>query len=210
MVARGFQSEEVALWHSTDEGATYQRLFGLTPPALLDAEALRGWQAMEKLGKRLFEAMLSFTHKRTETGARPTHATEYGGGRDHALVVDFSDRAVVYARPTLATIFPSFFKSGPTRCFEVFSEGKVMSCKGDEDQDTTQCNSRYSVTISGDRIRFAQPNGEEGEMLVLPWVSPEDRAELRKRFGAMVDQETSPRPRAVDVIALGDPEPSAE
>jgi hypothetical protein len=43
------------------------------------------------------------------------------------------------------------------------------------------------VTVSGDRIRFTGGDGRDLASLWLPWIAVEDRHELVRRFGELVD-----------------------
>ena len=54
---------------------------------------------------------------------------------------------------------------------------------------TVTVRSRFGVTVLGDYIRFADPTGLDLSRVSLPWIAREDREELARRFGAMVERE---------------------
>ena len=49
--------------------------------------------------------------------------------------------------------------------------------------------SRHGVTVVGDYVRFADPQGANLARVSIPWISPEDRGELARRIGQLVDRE---------------------
>jgi len=49
--------------------------------------------------------------------------------------------------------------------------------------------SRYGVTVVGDYVRFAEPSGRDLAKVAMPWITHEDRTELARRIGELVDRE---------------------
>ncbi len=47
--------------------------------------------------------------------------------------------------------------------------------------------SRFGVTVAGDYVRFAAPDGKDLGKCSIPWITPEDRLELARRIGSLVD-----------------------
>jgi len=171
MVARGVPVEEVGVWYE-DRPGRVSRIFGLRPPQLLDGDALAAWRALDRLFGHLRSALAG---NRGET----SRAAEYGRGADRVLLVDQDERYVLYVR--------RLFRELPRRALEVRSDGMVsIFHKGGTQRFTV--NSRFGVTVLGDHIQFADPEGTVLGKLWLPWVAPEDRAELARRFAERLHQ----------------------
>jgi hypothetical protein len=54
-----------------------------------------------------------------------------------------------------------------------------------------EVRSRFGVTVWGDYVRFADKNGTDLGRVAIPWIAPEDRRELARRIGQLVDREQS-------------------
>lgn len=52
-------------------------------------------------------------------------------------------------------------------------------------------HSRFGVTVWGDYVRFADPQGTDLAKVSIPWITPEDRRELARRIGQLVDRGQS-------------------
>jgi hypothetical protein len=179
IVAQRFRTEDVSLWHS--EGDEHvRRWFGFEPVVLLDLQAVRAWRDLDVLRTRFFEALIG--EKDEATGA-----TEYGEGRNRALVIDYPGHSAVWAKPMLPSVFPSWFRKPPTKLFEVHRDGSVIRFRGTEELGNSEFNSKFAVTVTGDRIHFSTPKGDAGESLFLPWVAPEERDELKLRFSKFIE-----------------------
>ena len=50
--------------------------------------------------------------------------------------------------------------------------------------------SQHGVTVWGDYVRFADPDGTDLARVAIPWIAPEDRRELARRIGQLVDPLT--------------------
>ncbi|MBT8492493.1 MAG: hypothetical protein KJO07_05500 [Deltaproteobacteria bacterium] len=169
LIASSHLTDVLSIWFEEKEGV-YRCLLRIEPVILLDAAALQAWKALEELGKRLSAATSKYARDALV-------ATEYGKGAHTALVVDYKHHSQVIARPV--------FRERHIPVFEVHGSGKVKNLKGKGQEGL--CVSRYSVTLSGDRIRFDQVDGSRAAELHLPWVSPEDRKHIRVRFQDTVD-----------------------
>ena len=169
LVARGHLSEGLSIWFEEKKGI-YRRLVGIEPVILLDAIALKAWKALDVLSKRLAAATQKFACDALST-------TEFGKGQHRALLIDYKDHSEVIARPV--------FRERHRPVFEVHRNGLVANLKRKGKRG--YCISKYSVTASGDRIRFDQVDGARAAELHLPWISPEDRGEMTSRFQTMVE-----------------------
>jgi hypothetical protein len=179
-VARGDPVEEVGIWYEGRPGVV-TRIFGMRPPKLLDGTALAAWRALDHLLAR-FRAALA-----PHPGAA-VRASELGRGADRVLVVDTGDRYVVFVR--------RLFRELPRRALEVHADGSVI-IPHRSFEARVKCMSRYGVTVLGDRIQFADPDGVVLADIWLPWVTPEDRVALAERFGLRLDQDLDTPPIAL-------------
>jgi hypothetical protein len=168
------------------------RLAGLRPLELLGprwrapaagagAGALRAWHRLDQLALRLASALEPHA-----AGVR--RAFELGAGAHRVLLLAHDDRMVLYARP--------LFRERLRRLLEVRADGGVLVRARDADQRIV-CRSRFGISVLGDRIRFEGANGRDRASAWLPWISAEDRVELARRLGRMLD----PEPPAAAVVA---------
>ena len=100
------------------------------------------------------------------------------GDRDKALVVYYEDRLVCYAR--------RLFRDRARRVVEVHADGTVV-IHGRSSEHRFRIAERYNVTVTGDFIRFIDRAGNDLGRIHLPWLFPEDRKELARRFGEEVE-----------------------
>ena len=49
--------------------------------------------------------------------------------------------------------------------------------------------SRHGITVAGDYVRFADPQGVDLARVSIPWITPEDRLELARRIGQLIDRD---------------------
>jgi hypothetical protein len=176
VVARAVPTEDIALWFEERPGVV-ARVVGLRPLELLDESALAAWRRLDRLAGRLHAALV-------DDGRGARRAFELGRGQHRVLLVEHSDRMVLYARP--------LFRERPRRTLEVRADGTILVATRDAD-GTIHCNSRYAVTVLGDRIRFESSDGRDVATVWLPWISPEDRVELAARLGAFVHEDVELR-----------------
>jgi hypothetical protein len=85
---------------------------------------------------------------------------------------------IVFARP--------LFRERPRRVLEVGRDGSLV-VPGRRGDRSARFESRAQVIVSGDRIRFTGGDGRDLVSLWLPWIALEDRHELVRRFGELVD-----------------------
>jgi hypothetical protein len=160
-VTRSVPTRDLALWCEVRAGVV-ERLVGIRPRPLLDEGGLAAMRELDQLAGELAAALAGHGH-----GAES--AIELGRGQHRVLVVEHAERLVVYARP--------IFRERPRRVFEVCRDGSLVVVGRGRDR-RARFASHFAVTASGDRIRFADQAGHEVASLYLPWIAPEDRAEL--------------------------------
>lgn len=169
VVARAWPTGDVALWRDLRPGVV-ERVLGLPPLGLLHGRGLAALRGLDRLGRRLEEAL----RDRAE-GARS--ATEYGHGQHRVLEIDGGDRIVLHARPV--------FRERPRRVAEVCADGS-LAVPGRKRAHRARVRDRYGVIVSGDRVRFCDPEGRDLASVFLPWIAPEDRAEIARRLQRLV------------------------
>lgn len=170
-VARGNPTEDVGLWYEPRDGMVH-RVFGLQQVPLLDHDAMKAWKDVDRLAKRLANAL-------AEHRGDVIRAAEFGRGADRVLMTDNGDRYTIYVR--------RLFRERPRRVLDVHDSGTLtfVTRQGEKQK---ACYSRYGVTVLGDRVRFAEPDGTDIGSIWLPWIAPEDRDELARLFGKRIDQ----------------------
>jgi hypothetical protein len=176
LVARGFPTEEIGVWYEHHDGLA-TRVFGVRPVELLDAEALEAWRALELLATRLRAALAPHA-----AGALRT--TELGAGADRVLLTERDGRLLLYVR--------RLFRGQPRLSLEVRTDGTVILPRGRRrPPQRVRCVSRFSVTVLGDWIRFGDSTGADLASLAVPWIEPEERAELARRLGNHLHQDSA-------------------
>jgi hypothetical protein len=190
VVARDVPHEDLALWLERED-KTMQRLFGVEPHDLIAEDGLVALRALDRLASRLKQALSPYHH-----GFR--RAFEVGRGLDKVLVLDDDERMVVYAR--------RLFRDGARRVLEVHADGGVV-VPGRTRDARFRVRDRFGITVTGDRVRFLDPEGTDLGRVALPWIEPEDRIELARRFGEMVERSLPESQRvlaaAIDVVSPG-------
>ena len=69
---------------------------------------------------------------------------------------------------------------------EIHDNGRVVIRQTRKPIEIT-VRSRFGVIATGDYVRFAAPDGTDLGRCSIPWIMPEDRQELARRIGALVD-----------------------
>lgn len=169
-VARAHPTRELALWYECQPGRV-ERLGAARPVALFDTGALAAWRALDRAAAELARALGPWAGEVEE-------ATELGRGGHRVLLVRHPDRLVVYARP--------LFRERPRRVLEVCGDGTIVVPGRDADR-RARFHTRFGVSVSGDRVVFCDRDDRRVAVLLLPWIAPEDRQELARRFGDLVD-----------------------
>jgi hypothetical protein len=79
-------------------------------------------------------------------------------------------------------------------------DGKVTVYEGRDAKagEPVTVKSQFGVTVRGDYIRFAAADGTDLARFSIPWITREDRLELARRIGQLVDTPE----RAVAVFGL--------
>lgn len=171
VVARDVPHEDLGLWLEVEPNAV-RRIFGAEPHDLISDDGLAALRALDKLAARLRQVLDPWSH-----GAR--RAFEVGRGLDKVLVLDYGDRMVVFAR--------RLFRYAARRVLEVHAGGKVL-LPGRHGDQRFAIDEKYGFTVTGDLVRCIDRQGTDLGRVALPWIDPEDRQELARRFGEMVER----------------------
>lgn len=168
VVARDVPRDDLGIWVEAPDGML--RIFDAAPTSLLDAGGLSALRSFDCLAHRLRSALRPYA-------AQVTSAVEVGRGLDKVLLVDGDAHLELYARPLFRDRAKLVLRAGRDGAVTV-AGGKVV-----------QCGSRYGVTVHGDYIRFFDHHGVDLARVAVPWVEPEDRREIARRIGEVVDQQ---------------------
>ncbi len=180
IVARDVPHYDVGLWLEIAPNAV-RRIFGAAPHDLYAVDGLGALRSLDRLYGRLRQALSSHAK-----GAR--RAFEVGHGLDKVLVVDFDDHIVVYAR--------RLFRDLARRVLEVHADGTIVIPGRGGDQ-RFQVHERHLITVTGDFVRFIDRAGNDLGRVHLPWLFPEDRRELARHFGEVVERTAEVRSTTV-------------
>lgn len=174
VMARGLPREAVGLWHESEPGHV-ERVFGVEPRDLISDDGLAALRQLDRLARRLGQAIADLgrgTRAAVEVGPPGAH------GLDKVLLIDLGDRMIVYRR--------SLFRPRARRILEARAEGTVTIVDG-RHEHTLPCRSRFAVSVLGDYLRVAGGRGPDAR-IALPWISREDRDELARRIGEVVER----------------------
>jgi hypothetical protein len=171
-LARDVPREDLGIWIELPGGM--RRIFGVQPVSLLEPDGLTALAALDRLGARLRSGL-------AEHAGDIRRAVEIGRGLDKVLLADHGDRYIIYAR--------RLFRDRARLTMSIHDDGRVVITNGAKPTRVT-VRSRFGITVVGDYIRFAAPDGEDLARISIPWITPEDRRELARRIGQLVDVAT--------------------
>lgn len=170
VTARDVPHEDLGIWIELPGGM--RRIFGVEPVSLLEPEGLEALATLDRLAARLRTAL-------ADHAGDIRRAIEIGRGLDKVLLADHGDRYVVYAR--------RLFRDRARRALEIFDDGRVLIMRDGKHVEEVRIRSRHGVTVWGDYVRFAAADGADLARVSIPWIDAEDRRELARRIGQLVD-----------------------
>jgi hypothetical protein len=156
--------------------AGVRRVFGLEPVDPLDPAGLDARGALDRFAHRVREALAPCApdvERAYELGAPAA------GGVDKVLIVDHGARWQIYAR--------RLFRDRARLALVVDADGGVVIPGRHATPRVISVRSRHGVTVLGDYVRFADPEGTDLARIALPWLASADRDELARRIGVFVD-----------------------
>lgn len=180
VVARDVPREDLGVWLEVEPGTPREgmrRIFGVEPLSLFDPSGLDALAALDRLAHRLRAQVVDLSRdirRAVEIGSAAA------GGLDKVLLADHGDRIVVYAR--------RLFRDRARFAMSIHEDGRINVPEGKKLKEI-RVQSRFGVTVWGDYIRFADPQGTDLARVSIPWIAPEDRRELARRIGQLVDHD---------------------
>ncbi|MBA3457502.1 MAG: hypothetical protein H0T42_30755 [Deltaproteobacteria bacterium] len=180
VVARDVPREDLGVWLEVEPGtprAGMRRIFGVEPLSLMEPTGLDALAALDRLAHRLRAEVLALSRdirRAVEIGSSAVR------GLDKVLIADHGDRIVVYAR--------RLFRDRARAAMSIHEDGRISVPDGKKLKEI-RVHSRFGVTVWGDYIRFADPQGTDLARVSIPWIAPEDRKELARRIGQLVDHD---------------------
>lgn len=180
VVARDVPREDIGVWLElpSPAGSAWRRVFGIEPVSLFDPKGLAALKRLDALAQRLRAGI-------SHLAGDITRAIEIGRGLDKVLLADHGDRYVIYAR--------RLFRDRARFALAIYRDGRVVVPDGKELRQF-RVTSRYGITVRGDYVRFADPQGTDLGRVSIPWIAAEDRDEIARRLGQLV-HATSPADR---------------
>ena len=177
VIARDVPREDIGVWIELrgPSGSAMRRIFGVEPVSLFHTDGLVALKRLDTLAQRLRAAL-------AEHAGEIRRAIELGRGLDKVLLADHGDRYVVYAR--------RLFRDRARFAMAIYRDGRVVVPEGKELREF-RITSKFGVTVRGDYVRFADPEGIDLGRVAIPWIAAEDRDEIARRIGQLV-HATSP------------------
>lgn len=175
VVARDVPQEDLGVWIEIDPGAAkvgWRRIFGVEPLSLLNPDGLGALADLDRVSHRLRAEL-------ADLGGNIVRAFEIGHGLDKVLLSDHGDHFEVYAR--------RLFRDRAAFAMAIYGDGRIVVPSGKTTREVV-VTSRFGVTVWGDYIRFANPDGEDLARVSIPWITSEDRLELARRIGQLIDK----------------------
>lgn len=173
VIARGWPREGFGIWTelAAEKGEStrpMQRVFGVEPADLMAGGGLAALAKLDSIAQRVRAHLDPITklHRGVEIGA--------GHALDKVLFADLGDRHVLYAR--------KLFRDRARLALTVHHDGRIVVPDGGE----VTITNRFSITVRGDYLRFADKTGVDVARVAVPWIGPEERDELARRIGQLV------------------------
>jgi len=169
LVARDVPHEDLGIWiELKDKQPGMRRIFGVEPVSLMEPGGLPALARLDAVSARLRAAV-------AEHAGDVRRAIEIGRGLDKILFADHGDHHAVYAR--------RLFRDRARLAVSIYDAGRIVITDGPEIVMT----SKFGVTVSGDYIRFIDRQGTDVARVSIPWIAREDREELARRIGQLVE-----------------------
>jgi hypothetical protein len=170
LVARDVPREDLGIWlELVGKQPGMRRIFGAEPLSLLEPDGLAALQRLDAVSHRVRTAL-------ADQSGDVRRAVEIGRGLDKVLLADHGDFHAIYAR--------RLFRDRARLALEVYPDGRVIIPDGPEIRITD----RFGITVRGDYVRFADRHGTDLARISIPWIALEDRQELARRIGLLVDR----------------------
>jgi hypothetical protein len=167
VVARDLVYDDVGIWIELD-ASSMRRIFGVRPISTLEPGGLDALRRLEDVVRRVRAALAPLA-------GDVVHASELGRvALDKVLLLDRGDRHELYAR--------RLFKDRARLVLALHTDGRAIV-----DDVEVSVPSSFAITVRGDHLRFADATGIDRAQVALPWLTPEERHEVARRLGTVVD-----------------------
>jgi hypothetical protein len=174
--ARGWPREGFGIWtelaaEKGEASRPIQRVFGVEPADLFAGDGLVALAKLDSVAHRVRTHLEPITklHRGVEIGA--------GHPLDKVLFADLGDRHILYTR--------KLFRDRARLALTVHHDGRIVV----PDAPELTITNRFSITVRGDFLRFADKTGVDIARVAVPWVGPEERDELSRRIGQLVHRD---------------------
>jgi hypothetical protein len=167
VVARDLVYDDVGIW-ALLEAKSIRRIFGVRPLSTLEPGGLDALRRLEDVVRRVRVAL-------EPLAGDVVRASELGRvALDKVILLDRGERHELYAR--------RLFKDRARLVLALHADGRVVV-----DGVEVTLPSRFAITVRGDHLRFADATGIDRAQVALPWLTPEERHEVARRLGTVVD-----------------------
>jgi hypothetical protein len=172
VVARDVPREDLGVWLELPGpgGSAMRRVFSVEPVSLFASDGLSALKRLDTLSQRVRAAL-------ADLAGDIRRAVEIGRGLDKVLLADHGDRYVVYAR--------RLFRDRARFAMAIYRDGRIVVPEGRELREF-RVTSKFGITVRGDYVRFADPQGIDLGRVAIPWIAAEDRDEIARRIGQLV------------------------
>jgi hypothetical protein len=174
--ARGWPREGFGIWtelaaEKGEASRPIQRVFGVEPADLFAGDGLVALAKLDSVAHRVRTHLEPITklHRGVEIGA--------GHPLDKVLFADLGDRHILYTR--------KLFRDRARLALTVHHDGRIVV----PDAPELTITNRFSITVRGDFLRFADKTGVDIARVAVPWVGPDERDELSRRIGQLVHRD---------------------
>jgi len=181
LMAKGIPRGGVTLWYAHESGKI-EKLLELLPVNKLDRASLRAAYALDDLIQELQEGI---------PGEDMAMAREYGQDSNRVILAEYHNGIELFVRPLMHKYH--------RRVCQVFDDG-VIRIPHKNGNKEIRSFFRYMLSVTGDRIHFANSEGDDLNTLWLPWISAEDRENLAVQFA---EQLNAAMPKQAQAALVG-------
>jgi hypothetical protein len=168
VMARGVPRGELAVWMENRKGMI--RVFDAVPRGLLEDDGLAALRSLDQLSVQLHAALQAHSKQSIS-------AVEIGPGLDRVLLVQSHDCLQIFERP--------LFRKHSRLVLEAWTGGKLHIVRK---RRTIEKTWSRGITVQTDYICFFDKDGKDLARMALPWILPEDRREIARRIGLMLEE----------------------
>jgi hypothetical protein len=180
IAARDVPREDLGIWielidtspgrRADGKPAGMRRIFGVAPLSTLEPGGLAALQRLDAVAYRVRTAVADFS-------GDVRRAIEIGRGLDKVLLAEHADHHAIYAR--------RLFRDRARLAVAIYP-GRIVIVDGKTSREVA-IPPKALLMVTGDMIRFADRHGTDLGQVAIPWIAREDREELARRIGQLVE-----------------------